>query len=66
MEQLRSSKKKSSGGKDSNLLFSYKLFRRDRQGGRGGGVASYVMEGLECVAHLAIAQLAMAQLRAAG
>ncbi|KAJ7399311.1 hypothetical protein BTVI_116089 [Pitangus sulphuratus] len=31
------------------LLDSYRLFRRDRQGTRGGGVALYVIEGLECM-----------------
>ena len=27
----------------------YRLFRRDRQGRRGGGVALYVTEGLDCM-----------------
>ena len=27
----------------------YRLFRRDRQGRRGGGVAMYVKQGLDCV-----------------
>ncbi|KAJ7426117.1 mitochondrial fission process protein 1 [Willisornis vidua] len=33
----------------SALLDGYSLFRRDRQGRRGRGVALYVTEGLECM-----------------
>ncbi|KAJ7422683.1 mitochondrial fission process protein 1 [Willisornis vidua] len=31
------------------LLDSYRLFRRDKQGRKGGGVALYVIERLECM-----------------
>ncbi|KAJ7398093.1 mitochondrial fission process protein 1 [Pitangus sulphuratus] len=33
----------------SALLDGYRLFRRDRQGRRGRGVARYVIERLECM-----------------
>ncbi|PKU36576.1 mitochondrial fission process protein 1 [Limosa lapponica baueri] len=33
----------------SAAMEGYKLFRRDRQGRRGGGVALYVREDYECV-----------------
>ncbi|RMC04911.1 hypothetical protein DUI87_18086 [Hirundo rustica rustica] len=33
----------------SALLDGSRIFRRDRQGGRGGGVAQYGIEGVECM-----------------
>lgn len=30
------------------MMDGYRLFRRDRQNRQGGGVALYVMEGLDC------------------
>ncbi|KAM7077755.1 LOW QUALITY PROTEIN: tetratricopeptide repeat protein 33-like [Ciconia maguari] len=32
------------------MMDGYRLFRRDRQGRRGGGVALYIREGLDCMA----------------
>ncbi|RMC18042.1 hypothetical protein DUI87_04920 [Hirundo rustica rustica] len=43
----------------STALDGYKLFRRDRRGRRGGGVALYIVEGFDTVTHLEDAGVAV-------